>query len=457
MIHKKGEGKMLLNFSVMNWRSIKDELNFSMRATRESQHGERLTRSKKFRFRVLPNAVLFGPNASGKSSFVSAIEFMRDFILNWDERFLNRELKSYKLDENLKNGASAFSIELFINDELYEYSFICSKKEVIEESLIRANSNSEYTLFHRKNDLIDIDESQFSKDNYNRLQVIFQGTDKTRLLLNNAHEQKFHGFDVVYNWFQDSLQIIHPSSYFSRLIMFKSEKIMQLYNVWLPHLDTGIKKIDKEKISAKDIGLSSDEINEILDNVYKLNDDQELDGHFFADDNFIMIDMPKGQDPEFYRLITVHKDEKGDPIHFKMADESDGTRRLLDLIPAFCTTFKKANTTYIIDEIDRSLHSQLTINLFKSFQHRCANGEKDQIIATTHDLELMTQKLFRRDEMWFFERQNDGTTITSFADFTDTRNDLDIRKSYLDDRLGGLPDLRFDLIDQEMQEISDGT
>ena len=82
-----GGNAMLLNFSVENWKSIKERIDFSMQATREVQHGERLTKIKKFDMRILPNSILFGANASGKSAFVTALEFMKAFIINWNKDF----------------------------------------------------------------------------------------------------------------------------------------------------------------------------------------------------------------------------------------------------------------------------------------------------------------------------------------------------------------------------------
>ena len=144
--------------------------------------------------------------------------------------------------------------------------------------------------------------------------------------------------------------------------------------------------------------------------------------------------MNRSEKPKYYRLVTVHLDEIGNEVYFKMSDESDGTRRLLDLIPAFCAALESdMQQTFVIDEIDRSLYSLLTIRLFESFHQRCGNGINDQIIATTHDFELLTQKLFRRDEMWFFERENDQTNLISFQ-ISWTQKRFRYQKSYLNGR-----------------------
>lgn len=308
-----------------------------------------------------------------------------------------------------------------------------------------SNSNTEYILFSRIGQTFEFDESRISEEDMHRLQVIALGTDKTRPLLNNVHEQKLATFDTVHDWFESSLQIIHPTSKFSRPLIFSSDEIIDLYNRWLPRLDTGIIKLKNEETTAKKIGLSENELNEILDRLFKLNKDERTDTAYIITDDFVLIKVDPDGNFEIFRLFTIHQNKRGEEVQFRMSEESDGTRRALDLIPAFCRALNQ-NITYIIDEVDRSLHSELTRGLFQSYHERCGADNQDQIIVTTHDLQLMTQDLFRRDEMWFFERHLDGSTLTSFADFIDTKKDKDIRKSYLDGRMGGLPNLRLDQI-----------
>lgn len=437
---------MLINFTVKNWRSIKDEASITMQATREQQHGERLIKSNKFGFRILPNAIVFGPNASGKSNFVKAIEFLKDFVIFWDERFLNRNLTPNKLEIEQGYASSEFTIEMLLDGFIYEYYICCSSKEVREERLSKSNTSSEYMLFHRINQDFEFNESQISADDLYRLKVISQGTDRTRPLLNNAHEQKLDTFDTVYNWFKYSLQIIHPTSIFSRLSIFTSDEIVNLYNAWLPHLDTGIVRVEIEETTADKIGLSEENISEISDILFKAALDKGVSASLGSKGDFGLVKIQPDGTTEIFRLITIHLNNNGDEVRFKMSEESDGTKRVLELIPAFCRD-RGVSKTFIIDEIDRSLHSGLTKSLFQSFHSRCNEDNQDQIVATTHDLQLMTQSLFRRDEMWFFERDHRSSTLTSFADFIDTKKDKDIRKSYLDGRMGGLPNLRFDQID----------
>jgi len=95
---------------------------------------------------------------------------------------------------------------------------------------------------------------------------------------------------------------------------------------------------------------------------------------------------------------------------------------------------------FVIDEVDRSLHTLLTRRLLEAYLASCSADTRSQLLLTTHDVLLMDQQLLRRDEMWVAERKPSGaSTLVSFAEFKDVRYDKDIRKSYLQGRLGGIP------------------
>ena len=130
-------------------------------------------------------------------------------------------------------------------------------------------------------------------------------------------------------------------------------------------------------------------------------------------------------------------------MKFDISAEFDGTRRIIDLLPALLDLSREGSkTVYVIDEVDRSLHSLLTRRLIESYLSGCNSESRAQMLITTHDLQLMDQNILRRDEMWISERSSDGvSSLYSFSDFLDVRCDKDVRKSYLQGRLGGIPDI----------------
>jgi AAA15 family ATPase/GTPase len=142
--------------------------------------------------------------------------------------------------------------------------------------------------------------------------------------------------------------------------------------------------------------------------------------------------------------VTFHRASNGKPIRFEISDESAGTQRLIDLLPAFHELLAgDSKKVFIIDELDRSLHTLLTRNLLESYLASRHKESRGQLIFTTHDGLLLDQDLFRRDEFWFIDKDETGaSSLTSLSDFKDIRRDKDIRKSYLLGRFGGIPTIR---------------
>ena len=102
----------------------------------------------------------------------------------------------------------------------------------------------------------------------------------------------------------------------------------------------------------------------------------------------------------FEKLLAVHKNLHGENIRFQLDEESEGTKRLLDLLPAFAKLKEGRETVFVIDELDRSLHTQLLEWLLKYFWDGCHADSRNQLIFTAHDVNILTQDLFRRDELW---------------------------------------------------------
>lgn len=143
------------------------------------------------------------------------------------------------------------------------------------------------------------------------------------------------------------------------------------------------------------------------------------------------------------RMISIHTNNRGQNVKFNLTDESDGTLRAIDLFPAFSELCTDTSKIYIVDEIDRSLHPLLVRHLVEMYLNSCSNSKKGQLIFTTHDTNLINQKIFRRDEIWVIDRVESSEFI-SFSDFEDIRSDKDIRKSYMNGRFGGIPTLMED-------------
>ena len=141
------------------------------------------------------------------------------------------------------------------------------------------------------------------------------------------------------------------------------------------------------------------------------------------------------------KCVTVHRLTDGTETHFEVAQESDGSQRFIDRRPAFIDLSSgHSERVYVVDEMDRSLHTLLTRRLLEHYLAACTPKIRAQLLFTTHDVLLMDQRWLRRDEMWVTERDTSGaSSLLSFSEYRDVRYDKDIRKSYLQGRLGGIP------------------
>jgi len=430
---------MLVSFSVQNWMSFQEETSISMVASKERQHGERVPTVDKYKSRVLPLAVVYGGNASGKTNLFKALSFIKQLVVRGTHPSSAIPVEVFLLDPKNAAEPARFSLELLIDDRMYAFSFAVTRKAVLEEKLVEISTSSEKVLYERKTDQITFDAS-LQKDEF--LRFAFKGTRDNQLFLTNSISQKVERFRPVYDWFENSLQLVAPDSRFGRFERFLEDGSPMLCAMRdaLSRLDTGITNLDFEAVRLENLGLPKELISDIEEHLREQDDIALL-----MINEPIVLSRPKGE-LVARKLVTFHSDSAGKDIKFGMEYESDGSRRVIDLLPVFLDLCAdKSRKVYVIDELDRSLHTLLTRHLLEGYLSSCSPQSRAQLLFTTHDVLLMDQELLRRDEMWVAERTESGTSsLTSFSEFKDVRYDKDIRKSYLQGRLGGIPRVFFD-------------
>ncbi len=424
---------MLVEFRVQNWLSFRDEATLSMVASRERQHKERVPRSQKHKLNLLPIAAIYGGNASGKTNLFLALRFVRRLVVHGTQPDQQIHTIPFLLDEEFAEKPTVFSIQLLAGDDLYEYSFSVTKLAVLEETLA---SEREGLLFARRNGRPV--EWCIEPEDLDRLRFIAQGTRSNQLLLHNLIAQNHDMFRPIFNWFRDTLVTLDPTSRyrkFGRLVGTESEW-KEKFEELLRGLDTNIDAIGEEVVPIESLMIPK----EILDQeLAELAEDQVLAGDI-GPDRFT-VSYVDGQ-PIARKLTAIHSSCKGKRVAFGLGMESDGSIRALDLIPAFLQLTELSHPrVYVIDEIGVRFHTHLTRHLLEFYLAACSEESRNQLLFTTHDILQMDQSLLRRDEMWLTERDYQGaTTLYSVADFKH-RFDKDLRKQYLQGRLGGVPRL----------------
>lgn len=432
---------MLVQFSLENWMSFRDPTAFSMVASRERQHGSRLPKLAKYRMRVLPIAAIYGANASGKTNFFKALNFARNFVLRGTQFDELIPVETFRLDSGSEKKPSRFSFTLLVGEDIYEFSFALNRKIVLEEKLVLVSSTGETVLYDRRDGKPYFDSS-LAEDMF--LGFAFRGTRDNQLFLTNSVSQKIERFKPVYNWFKDSLELVGPDSRFGPFERFLDEQhpLYAAMNKLLPLLDTGIAHLGGESIPFEQLPIPPWQKEKLQEEVKKGNPLHIMNRT--AGDRFLLT--RENDEWVAKKLVSFHPKTDGTEAQFEVRQESDGTQRLIDLLPAFLQLSETAvPKVFVIDELDRSLHTLLTRQLVETFLSCSSPETRSQLLLTTHDVLLMDQDIFRRDEMWVAERDHSGaSTLFSFSDFKDIRYDKDVRKSYLQGRLGGVPRILMD-------------
>ena len=203
---------MLLRFSVENWMSFRDEATLDMVATQEEQHSDHIVTAEKYNMKLLPVAVIYGANASGKSNLIKALHFSRKFITEPPKADAPISTKPFLLSKGCSVLPTTFRFQLLIGVTAYEYKFSVTAKSVTHEELKRINATSEETLFRRS----DTEDFYLSpkireKDEQN---FAFRGTHDNQLYLTNSVSQRLVEFKPIFDWFDKSLIVILPNTRF---------------------------------------------------------------------------------------------------------------------------------------------------------------------------------------------------------------------------------------------------
>ena len=443
------EAPMLISFSVKNWKSFRDQATLSMVASLERQHRDRLAQIRKRApaLRLLPITAIYGGNASGKSNLVKALDFAQSFIVDGTKKITAAiPRQHFRLDKSKINEPTRFSFTILVNEDgaekIYEFSFALTEKEVVEEELKRFffsnGTEKEELLYRRQKDRPEL-ELGAHLQNDARLDFSFKATRTNQLFLTASVSQNIETFRSVYDWFHKSLTVLFPESKFQRLDLLgdESSPLYSRMNELFSYFDTGIERLDGDVIPW-------DKISSMIDIEFKNYLESLEEGMTLRLElrPALFVSVTKTNEELLVRrLLAVHKGNDGMDVPFNFGDESDGTKRLLDIIPILASVPSVTHPpVFVIDELDSSLHSNLTRKIVELYLDGCSQSSRAQIIFTTHDTTLLDQDVLRRDEMWIAERNVAGaSSLMSLSEYKDVRYDKDIRKSYLQGRMGGVP------------------
>lgn len=430
---------MIINFTVQNFGSIKGKQTLSFEADK-STHLEDTYIIQSGKHRILKLALIYGANASGKTTILKALDFLRDMV-TLPLRQKNEELDftPFLFDADTPNQNSFFAIEFLQNEVKYLYEVEFSQKAIVSEALYSYNNSRKANVFKRTTDL----EKQLTKISFGSkvsVDTISQKTLTANTLWNNTVLGGFLKTNIeckelqeVVDWFR---------TYLKPLIYTKTQ---------LEGFVTS--KIDDKEIAKSDILsiLKKADLN-ISDIVIKEEENKLPNG--FLDFLKTQNDIPEEKIIELERKgkITAIETEfehtvNGIQYYLPLELESEGTKRYYSFAGLLALLIK-TSTAFSIDELETSLHPDLYMHFLLSF---LLNAKNSQLIATTHNRELLNDKdLFRNDAIWFTNKGEDcATELYSLADFDTSviRDTTNILNAYKSGKLSGTPNLGDTYID----------
>lgn len=435
---------MLIRFAVENYNSFKNQQIFSMVAGKQTRHQSHYFSTNNGK-RLLKGSFFFGANASGKSNFVHALDFVRKMVLKGSESILHTD-RYFRIDPENKSKPGVFQIDFFVNQKVFSYGFAYEylTHNICGEWLYRfESSGKEICIFERvPNENIKTD-LKLSEKSQTRFDIYGEDLSSNELFLHEIGDKSLDPesglYDLIeaFEWFT-KITIVYPNSQSNKKHDFflNQDANADSMTDLLQAFDTGIEGISKGKqpIEKALSYLPEFVCKGILDNLEHERTRIEENGHVTLRINGRQFEVSI-ENGEFWANKIMLNHGNSEEL-FELADESDGTRRLFDLIPLYESG--KKGKVIIVDELDRSFHSKLTENFIKLY-YEITKGTPSQLICTTHDLNLMDLNILRQDEIWFVEREKDHSSrIYSLSDYKQ-RFDKNILNDYLIGRYGAIP------------------
>ena len=453
---------MLIRFNVKNFLSFDKQADgkseeFTMVAGKVRSKEERLYKDENIK--LLKFTALYGANASGKSNFIKALNFMQETVVTGKlpVRYSNFYCKT--AEEN-KNKESYFELQLLINNKYYLYGFtvLLSTGEFLSEWLYEVSKDREIRIFERDiaNGIFDINPIQDKslavkfdvytddiKKNSGQLFLYFMNDNKDNLYKDFKDDYQVVVFKNVYEWFAKVLDINYPDRPISASLYLTDEKKLKLASELLKAFDTGINELQLVDVHIDNI--KGDNIPQ--DVIEKLVSEMEADFKEIKNKKKVkQVRIVLRSKQDYYIFSGTNADDiKCQSLKFRhnnisplfdLIEESDGTIRILELLDIILSEEKKV---YIIDELDRCLHPNLTYKFIQTFFKYVANKLDVQLIVTTHESRLLDFNLLRRDEIWFIDKKPEGNCDIYSLDEYNERFDKKIDKAYLEGRYGGVP------------------
>ena len=428
---------MLVEFSVENYRSIQEKQTLSMVAAEDATMLESNTFPipNNNDLRLVTSAAIYGPNASGKSNLLKAMQVLKNLVIKSASRMQTGDklpVEPFRLNSESAKKPSSFEI-IFIRDDIrYEYGVSLNRERIFEEWLIAYPNEVQQNWFSREylpdNPELKVDEGykwSFGKGLKGEKKRIQRFVRSNSLFISHAAQNNHPQLTEVFDFFENEINMFSLT-----------ERQLREFNfsIRMCEEDNKFREQIVNLLSEADIGISDIRFeSEPMDDNIKL-----VAQNLFSEEFEVRKNANNLLEIDFMKVITIHKmNDSNSEIELEMSDESAGTKRLFN-IAGYLLWVLEYGEVLIIDELDRSLHPVLSKALIKMFNNPEINKNNAQLIFTTHDTTLLDDETFRPDQIWFTEKDNSMTKLYSLFDFR-PREHESLQKGYLLGRYGAIP------------------
>jgi AAA15 family ATPase/GTPase len=413
---------MLIGFSVGNYKSFKETVTLSMVASSITEEEKELNENNVFpindKLSLLKSAAIYGANASGKSNLVAAINFMKWFVLNSSKETQVSDaidIEAFRLSTETEKEPSFFEIFFLLEDKTFRYGFEVNAREVVSEWLSQADDSEEKMLFER-------DFDNYILDDFPEGQGISDKTRSNALFLSVVAQFNGKISGKILLWFSKTLQLISGLED----TQYRKETLESFEN-------SGHKQNIIEFIKKLDLGIL--DIVRVKTSVFSISDNTaKYEGSYSSLDPIYVKTKVQTFHPKY--------DADGKQTSMELFDmekhESEGTNKLFALAGILLDTLRTGKIL-LIDELDARLHPLITRELICLFNSNETNPHNAQLIFTTHDTNLLSSKTFRKDQIWFTEKDNKGATdLYSLVEYKVGKN-ASFERDYIMGKYGAIP------------------
>lgn len=419
---------MLIRFSAENYRSLRDRIELSLVATSLKHDGPLPVSVKGIPNGLLRVAAIYGPNASGKSNVLKAINYFSAAVTHSHSQWKADgpvPVQPFLLDEK-KDEPSRFEAEFILKDTLYRYGFFLDSKAVREEWLYAsppADRVKRQLWYTRKFDHSPVYHFGRSLTGENR--VIEKITRPNSLFLSAAAQNNHKLLLPLYEWLSTRINLIEGNRgllHHQTAKMCANEKTKRSIIDLLAPADLGV----------TDIQVIDEEMPEPVKKMLQTFKEALLK------EGRPDVDFPE----KLPHVQFLHSNRQGTDTPLPIEDESAGTASFFGMLGPVVDTLEKGGVL-CIDELDASLHPRLSLEIVRMFTEPKRNPRNAQLIFNSHDTNLLDERVLRRDEVWFTEKDRSGGThlypLSNFA----PRKSENLERGYLQGRFGAVPFLTF--------------